>query len=87
MGLTAAPDSRSTSTVIYCVITQEMPAAEEQRLRAYYDANPNVEVIRDRRTGGPNDRRRGRAGVTDERRVIRNRRRRRDTGSFLPTVS
>ena len=73
--------------MIYCVITREMPEGEEQRLRSYYDGNANVEVIRDRRSGGPNDRRRGRAGVADERRVIRDRRRRRDTGSFLQTVS
>ena len=50
--------------------------------RKYYRDNPGVEVIVDRRYGGPNDRRRGETGVTDERRVTRDRRRARAIGTF-----
>ncbi len=53
-------------------------------MREHYRDNPGVEVILDRRYGGPNDRRRRRdaAACHDDRRVTRDRRRARATGTF-----
>ena len=67
--------------MIYCVIP---PALEEElfeRMVAYYEDNPNVTVIVDRRSGP--DRRRGRAygGM----RELRDRRRLRVAGTFPTT--
>jgi hypothetical protein len=68
--------------VIYCVIPRELEAGLFDRMRSYYADNPNVEVIVDRRVGGPNERRNGRSGVVDDRRITRDRRRPRVTGTF-----
>ncbi len=68
--------------VIYCVVPRELEHELLDQMREYYRDNPGVEVIVDRRYGGPNDRRRGETGVTDERRVTRDRRRARAIGTF-----
>jgi hypothetical protein len=72
----------STSWVIYCVIPRELEDELLERMTAHYAENPNVEVIVDRREGGANDRRHGAAGVVDERRETRDRRRPRALGTF-----
>jgi hypothetical protein len=68
--------------VIYCVIPRELEAELLERMTEHYAGNPNVQVIVDRRHGGPNDRRRGPGDVTDERRETRDRRRPRAAGTF-----
>ena len=64
------------------MIPRELEAELFDRMTAHYADNPNVEVIVDRRYGGPNERRRDGAGAFDERRVTRDRRRARVTGTF-----
>ena len=71
--------------MIYCVIPPELEEELLPRMVEYYRDNPNVEVIVDRRHGGPNERRHGRAGVGDERRIVRDRRRARAAGTFPRT--
>ncbi|HYX86209.1 MAG TPA: hypothetical protein VE777_14655 [Gaiellales bacterium] len=68
--------------MIYCVIPRELEDELLERMTAHYAGNPNVEVIVDRREGGSNDRRRLAAGVMDERRRTRDRRRPRAMGTF-----
>jgi hypothetical protein len=70
--------------MIYCVIPQALEDELLEKLTAFYADDPNVEVIVDRR-GGP-DRRKA-AGNTghDERREIRDRRKRRIPGTFPAT--
>ena len=67
--------------MIYCVVPPELEGELFDRLTEYYRDNPNVTVIVDRRTGP--DRRSGRHG--GGKRVIRDRRRPRATGTFLPS--
>jgi hypothetical protein len=67
--------------MIYCVVPPELEGELFDRLTDYYKDNPNVTVIVDRRTGP--DRRSGRHG--GGKRVIRDRRRPRATGTFLPS--
>jgi hypothetical protein len=64
--------------MIYCVIPTELEGELYGKMVAYYRDNPNVTVIVDRRAGP--DRRRGRAygGM----RELRDRRRRRASGTF-----
>ena len=69
--------------MIYCVVPPELEGELFDRLTEYYEDNPNVTVIVDRRTGP--DRRSGRHG--GGKRVIRDRRRPRATGTFLPSDS
>ena len=70
--------------MIYCVVPPELVDDLYDKLVAYYEKNPDVTVIVDRRRGP--DRRRPNGGVTgDERRVMRDRRRARAAGTF-PTV-
>ena len=69
--------------MIYCVIPPELEDELYDRLVAYYQGNPDVTVMVDRRTGP--DRRRGRGATGDNRREIRDRRRARATGTF-PSV-
>lgn len=83
--LTRRPPPVSTSGVIYCVIPRELEGELLDRMTEHYRENPNVEVIVDRRHGGPNERRHGRAGVGDERRIVRDRRRARAAGTFPRT--
>jgi hypothetical protein len=68
--------------MIYCVIPRELEGELFQRLTAYYADNDGVEVIVDRRDSGLNERRTGVAEEHDERRVTRDRRRARATGTF-----
>ena len=67
--------------MIYCVIPRELEEELFQKMTSYYEDNPNVTVIVDRRAGP--DRRRGKAygGM----REIRDRRRARAIGTFPKT--
>jgi hypothetical protein len=67
--------------MIYCVIPRALESELFDRMVAYYEDNPNVTVIVDRRSGP--DRRRGKAygGM----RELRDRRRLRASGTF-PSV-
>jgi hypothetical protein len=69
--------------MIYCVIPQALADELYDKMVAYYEDDPNVTVIIDRRKGP--DRRAGEVDSHDERRVIRDRRNRRASGSFPPT--
>jgi hypothetical protein len=64
--------------MIYCVIPHELEGELFERMVSYYEDNPNVTVIVDRRSGP--DRRRGRSG--GGMRELRDRRRRRAAGTF-----
>jgi len=66
--------------VIYCVIPPELEEELFDRLTAYYEDNPDVTVIVDRRSGP--DRRRSREASSDDRRTVRDRRRARIPGTF-----
>lgn len=67
--------------VIYCVIPRELEEELFQKMTSYYEDNPNVTVIVDRRSGP--DRRRAKAygGM----RETRDRRRARAIGTFPKT--
>ena len=65
--------------MIYCVIPRELEDELFERMVAYYHDNPNVTVIVDRRSGP--DRRRGSRSFGGMR-ALRDRRRRRATGTF-----
>jgi hypothetical protein len=65
--------------MIYCVIPPELADELFDKLTAYYEDNPNVTVIVDRRTGPA--RRSGRGG--GGKRELRDRRRPRAPGTFL----
>jgi hypothetical protein len=67
--------------MIYCVIPVELADELYDKMFEYYKDNPNVEVIIDRRTGP--DRRSGRSA--GGKRELRDRRRPRAPGTFLPT--
>jgi hypothetical protein len=67
--------------MIYCVIPTELEDELYDKLTEYYRDNPNVTVMVDRRTGP--DRRRGKGA--GGKREIRDRRRSRAPGTFLPT--
>ncbi len=70
--------------MIYCVIPRELEAELFDKMVEYYKDNPGVTVIIDRREGP--DRRSGQpAGEFKERRVTRDRRRARVTGTFPDT--
>jgi hypothetical protein len=70
--------------MIYCVIPQALADELYDKMVAYYKDDPNVTVIIDRREGP--DRRAAEGNAAhDQRRVIRDRRQRRATGSFPPT--
>lgn len=68
--------------MIYCVVPQALADELYDKLVEYYRDDPNVTVIIDRRTG-PDRRKRG-EGSAGGKRVIRDRRRARATGSFPP---
>jgi len=70
--------------VIYCVVPVELADELYDKLVSYYAENPDVTVIVDRRRGPDRRREAGQDGH-DERRVTRDRRRARVTGTF-PTV-
>ena len=68
--------------MIYCVVPQELADELYDKLARYYENDPNVKVIVDRREGE----RRGRGERTADhpRREIRDRRRPRVPGEFPP---
>lgn len=67
--------------MIYCVIPRELEDQLFEKMVAYYEDNPNVTVIVDRREGP--DRRHGQQdGSFKERRQVRDRRRPRVPGTF-----
>jgi hypothetical protein len=63
--------------LIYCVVPEELAGELFDKLSAYYEGDPNVEVIIDRRKAE----RRGR-GTTSAKRELRDRRRSRVPGEF-----
>jgi hypothetical protein len=65
--------------MIYCVVPKALAADLYDKLSDYYKDDPNVEVIIDRRQGE----RRARGSSGGGKREIRDRRRRRMSGSFL----
>jgi hypothetical protein len=67
--------------MIYCVIPRELADDLYEKMVDYYKDNPNVEVIIDRREGP--DRRNGKE--YGGQRLLRDRRRRRVTGTFPDT--
>jgi hypothetical protein len=67
--------------MIYCVIPQMLADELYDKLAKYYESDPNVEVIIDRRKSE----RRVRGSTGGGKREIRDRRRRRP-GSFLSTT-
>jgi hypothetical protein len=69
--------------MIYCVIPRELADQLYDKMVDYYKDNPNVEVIIDRREG-PDRRSRGTPSGHEEKRQLRDRRRRRP-GSFPET--
>ena len=81
--VTTGSATRLLAEMIYCVIPQALADELYDKMVAYYEDDPNVTVIIDRRQGV--DRRRAAGNLSDERRVIRDRRKRRATGSFPPT--
>jgi hypothetical protein len=64
--------------MIYCVIPRELEEELYNKMVAYYEGNPDVTVIIDRRQG-PDRRSHGNGGG---KRVIRDRRRARIPGTF-----
>ena len=70
--------------MIYCVIPPALEDELYERMVAYYEGNPNVTVIVDRRVGP--DRRSGQEdGSFKEQRIVRDRRRARAAGTFPDT--
>ena len=70
--------------MIYCVVPEPLADELYDKLVAYYDDDPNVEVIIDRRDGPDRRKESGNTGP-DERREIRDRRQRRIPGTFPAT--
>jgi hypothetical protein len=64
--------------MIYCVIPRALEDELYERMVAYYEGNPNVTVIVDRRSGPDRRRGRGYGGM----RQLRDRRRLRAAGTF-----
>jgi len=71
--------------MIYCVVPRELEGELYDKLVAYYEQNPNVTVIMDRREHGPDRRSRLTGAEFKERRITRDRRRKRVTGTFPET--
>jgi hypothetical protein len=71
--------------MIYCVVPRELEGELYDKLLAYYDDNPNVTVLVDRREYGPDRRNRLTGAEFKERRQTRDRRRMRVTGTFPET--
>ena len=69
--------------MIYCVIPEEMADELYDKLASYYEDDPNVKVIIDRRKG---ERRTGETAeeAAEQQRIIRDRRRRGIPGEFPP---
>ena len=71
--------------MIYCVIPRELESELYARMVDYYRDNPNVTVIVDRREYNPDRRTRLTGAEFKERRITRDRRRARVTGTFPET--
>jgi hypothetical protein len=71
--------------VIYCVVPKELEGELYDKLLAYYEENPNVTVIVDRREFGPDRRDKATGAEFTERRIQRDRRRARVPGEFPKT--
>jgi hypothetical protein len=69
--------------MIYCVVPPELADELFDKLTEHYAGDPNVKVIIDQRKSERRDR--GAPGPDDQRRTLRDRRRRRVTGD-LPTL-
>ena len=69
--------------MIYCVVPEELADELYERLVSYYEHDPNVTVIVDRRAGP--DRRSGAEVQPGGRRQVRDRRRTRIPGTFPDT--
>jgi hypothetical protein len=67
------------SSVIYCVVPEPLADELYPKLAAYYEDDPNVEVIVDRRKSERRD-----ASAGGGQREVRDRRRSRVTGDFPP---
>jgi hypothetical protein len=70
--------------MIYCVVPPELADELFDKLTAHYAADSNVTVIVDQRKSERRDR--GAKTPDDQRRTIRDRRRRRVTGDLPPLV-
>jgi hypothetical protein len=71
--------------MIYCVVPKELEGELYDKLLSYYEGNPNVTVIVDRREHGPDRRNKLTGAEFSERRITRDRRRARVTGTFPET--
>ena len=71
--------------MIYCVVPRELETELYDKLVTYYRDNPNVTVIVDRREHGPDRRSKQTGAEFKERRLTRDRRRLRLTGTFPST--
>jgi hypothetical protein len=70
--------------MIYCVVPEELAPELYDKLAAYYEDDPNVKVIIDRRR---RERRTSEQGPDGEQRETRDRRRGRIPGDFPPIDS
>ena len=68
--------------MIYCVVPEELADELFDKLKRYYQDDPNVTVIVDRRKA---ERRARGASAGGHQRTVRDRRRPRVTGEFPPT--
>lgn len=83
-GRYAVPErTTSITAVIYCVVPEMLADELYEKLVGYYDGDPNVEVIVDRRRSE----RREPGATGGGQRLIRDRRRARVTGEFLPIAA
>jgi hypothetical protein len=73
----------SIHTVIYCVVPEPLADELYDKLATYYDDDPNVEVIVDRRKSSRREPGTGGGGQ----REVRDRRRARITGDFPPLTA
>ena len=70
--------------MIYCVVPEELAGELYDKLKAYYEDDPNVTVIVDRRK---QERRESGSGGPPGMREVRDRRRPRVTGDFPPLAA
>ena len=77
----SAASSGSIAPVIYCVVPEPLADELYDRLASYYEDDPNVTVIVDRRQGS---RREAGARAGGHQRELRDRRRHRVAGEFPP---
>jgi hypothetical protein len=75
-----SPFSGSIAAVIYCVVPEPLADELYDRLASYYEDDPNVTVIVDRRSSSRREA--GGRGAGGEKRELRDRRRHRVAGDF-----